>query len=71
MASSVDTPRHSCECRCLSCEKNGSGYFAQIDALRGKASAAAHFGPRLAQYLARVADRRRAQHFFWRRRGWR
>ena len=69
MASSVDTSRHSCECRCPSCEKNNSGYFAQIDALRGQVAAAAHFGPRLAQFLGQAADRRRAQHFFRRRRG--
>ena len=69
MASSVDTSRHSCECWCPSCEKNGSGFFAQLAALRGQAAAAAPFGPRLARYLARAADRRRAEHFFLRRRG--
>lgn len=28
-------PRHSCECRCASCEAQGAGYFAQLAALRG------------------------------------
>ena len=34
-------PRHSCECRCASCEARGAGYFAQIAALRGEPQAAA------------------------------
>lgn len=69
MASSVDTSRHSCECRCAFCEENGTGFFAQIAALRGHAAAAAPFGPRLAQYLAQAGERQRADHFFLRRRG--
>lgn len=32
--------RHSCECRCASCESRGAGYFAQLAALQGKPHAA-------------------------------
>lgn len=31
--------RYSCECRCISCERLGAGYFAQLDALQGEPDA--------------------------------
>jgi len=36
----TDMPRHSCECLCENCERNGTGYFAQHAALQGDGNAA-------------------------------
>jgi hypothetical protein len=38
--SRIDTRRHSCECRCEGCERNGTGFFAVIAVLAGDLSAA-------------------------------
>ncbi len=50
--SAIDTRRHSCECCCVHCERNGTGYFAQRAALDGDQSAAKHLSPAIYATLA-------------------
>ncbi len=52
---SVDTRGHHCECRCLYCERNGTGYFAQRAALAGDPAAAERLS--LPVYLTLMAER--------------
>jgi len=42
---------HSCECMCVTCERNGAGYFAQRDLLAGNSAAAQHLSPTLVAWL--------------------
>jgi hypothetical protein len=53
--SNIDTRRHSCECLCVYCERNGTGYFAQRAALDGDESAAERLSA--AVYAALAAER--------------
>jgi len=49
---------HSCECMCVTCERNGAGYFAQRDLLAGHSTAAQHLSPSLVTWLtAQRAER--------------
>ncbi len=50
--SNRDTRGHSCECRCVHCERNGTGYFAQRAVLDGDESAAEHLSPEIYATLA-------------------
>jgi len=56
----IDSSFHCCECACVHCERNGTGLFAQLAALDGDASAARHFRPELAAFLATEAAQRKA-----------
>lgn len=47
-----DVHGHSCECDCPRCELNGTGIFAQREAIAGRAGAAAHFTPGVSGFLA-------------------
>lgn len=56
----LDSPRHTCECVCAHCERNQTGLYAQLAALRGERAAFAKLGLKVAEAIPSLRRGRRA-----------
>lgn len=55
----ADSPRHTSECCCPCCERNGTGLYALLAALSGDSASLARLGPLVAEALPSLRRRGR------------